>query len=257
MPDDPKPPGYHSKRWYLKHPKVSKPAAMSKSTMTPEPSPLPLIVFKIITFISLLLSGAGFVLGIYFWWATAFMYVVFIVSAFDIWLEPGLRKRTFIRILGILIILALTVLFTVGIVIRPAPLLVKGRGYMGGYKGTKVANIDWKPEYSDVRAVFRNDTEQDYTKLDIVLSPNPHSYLIAAFGQNTNMPGVTILNTEQGSDQIHITNRDKSGNPTGEEFTQDSPGVSFFTGTIRVLCDRLPKHTVLEIVMAVVNTNIR
>jgi hypothetical protein len=92
---------------------------------------------------------------------------------------------------------------------------------------------------------FRNDSDDDYNNLDVVITTDR---FISAQAQTTNLAGVQIFNTPTGQDAITSSYID---NKTGKLTYTPENKVLMFTGGNRLICNRLPKHTGFEIVLAI------
>ena len=196
---------------------------------------------------SLVIGAAGLMTEISFMICTSCVYLGLIVLCLDPWIEPGLRRLSPLwRMIPTVIFLIPLVAFTRYVVFLPSLLGIQARDYNGDYLvGTKVGDIEWRPEYSDLRVVFFNRTDNDYKNLDLKIIPGA---MIIGSSQTTNVPGVSVFNTIAGPDKVTVPSIDKDGKT---EYLPDNQTL-FTSAGIRVICDRLPKHTSFEIVLAVV-----
>ena len=198
-------------------------------------------------FSSFALGAAGLLADISFGlWATLIV-VGLVVLSVDPWIEPsfqGLPK--FWRSIPTVLYGAMLLAFVRFVVFAPGDLIVTARDYNADYPAEyEIADIKWNQKYSDLRVVFTNPNDYDYTDLDFVIGSG--LYVVAA-QQSTNLSGVSVYNTSAGPDRVTGSRKNESGQI---EYEPDR-NMEFLSGGIRVLCDRLPRHTSFEVVMAVV-----
>lgn len=127
---DPEPtPGYHSSRWYSKHPEAQRP-----TTPTPNPEratekklhPVLNYFLRTLGTASLAFGGAGLMYGTSFLWSAVFIYVGLLILCVDPWLEPSLRNHSLKwRLFFSAPFLFCLVAFSWKVVLRPAPLLTE------------------------------------------------------------------------------------------------------------------------------------
>ena len=71
---------------------------------------------------------------------------------------------------------------------------------------------------------------------------------IADGAQTTNMPGIVVFNTQRGPNVVTGILTDKA---TGKKRIAPKDQLSTFSYHYRVMCDRLPKNSRFEVVLAV------
>ncbi len=176
------------------------------------------------------------------------LYVGMVILAVDPWIEPGLRKMPPLwRAIPTVFFVIPLFAFTRYVVFLPSPLIVTATDYNGDYPaGRKIAGIEWKSAYSALHVLFLNQTDYDYKDLDFVVATNEY---IAAAEQDGNVPGVSVFNTSGGPDRVSSSHKDSSGHITYE----DEKNLQLLSGGIRVICDKLPRHSSFDIVLAIVN----
>jgi hypothetical protein len=195
--------------------------------------------------VSLILGVAGLFQGPeYFWVFAALVYFGLAVFTLDVLFEPWPEAyRSLLRWLGAFLMLLLAVAFSFGVVLVKAPLSVTAYATNAEPPtGTKIANIPWRPEFSELEVIIENPTSRNYDDISIVLKPN---FPVAAVGQITDLPGVSF--EDRFSTNFH--------------FTLKMPGKVAMVPLVRVAtdagyrvrCMRLPARTNLKIAMAVVD----
>lgn len=179
---------------------------------------------------------------------SVFCYVVYgylLVLGVEVLFEQKFRAGRWMRPVGILVVLGLLSLFRWGFVMAKDPLVVRASCITGEYDpGTVIAGIKWRPEYSDTRVLFKNDTDNNYQDLDVVI--NTDQFISAS--TETTLIGCKVFNTDTGQDTVTMPVIDKK---TGRKHILSQDKMSFFSGGIHVMCDKLPKHNYAEILLAV------
>lgn len=205
-------------------------------------------IFRTIGAATLSIGGAGIMLDISFLWSALFVCLGLTLLIIDPWIEPSLRSYTLLlRTSFSLVFVTILILFLSFVVFLPAPLKLTARDFNGAYlpKTKSLYGIEWHKEYSDLRVVFINPTGFAYKNLDFDVEPV--GLLVAAEAQTTNLSGVQLFNTENGPDQVTVTLTDKNG----KKSYGPQSNIHLAAGTIRVLCDTLPKKSDFEIILAV------
>jgi hypothetical protein len=148
--------------------------------------------------------------------------------------------------------------------IKPSPLIITSLLINKPYAfGTVLGNIRWSTDYRDLRVIFDNPSDVDYQDIDMTIAPDFPNIIIAAIGQITNIsnvifhnPGMQAYQTNDGSPEFKF---DKSkGNILGARYifrTQEhKDGISplrVYPNYYRFRCDKLPRHMILEITIAI------
>lgn len=203
---------------------------------------------------SLVFGAAGLMTETSFTASAICIVVGLLVLCADPWVEPSLKRtRKFVRAIPTIMFTAVLYAFLRYIVFLPSPLAITAKDYNGTYQLPHkipdipgLIGIDWNDKYSDLRVVFANDSDYDYTNLDFVVGVN---LFIAAAKPASNMPGVVVYNTSAGPDNVQLSRNGPNGDLTYDPDTDSQ----FLSGGIRVICDRLRRNTALEIAIAVVN----
>lgn len=148
------------------------------------------------------------------------------------------RFRREAQVLGTVILLTLTFF----LVSHPKTLNWSAWSNNGDYlPGTVIGGIKWRPDFSELRMVIENPTSEDYTDLDITITPD---IAIAEAGQVSSLPGVSFLNGAEGSDFYGSGKDPKTGKPFQQRFAGP------ISSSNRVLCSKLPHNAVLHMVFA-------
>lgn len=183
--------------------------------------------------------------AISFSWAVGLVYGYLLVLLLEVLYERRFKSKRWLRPLGVTVITAVAALFIFGYVYARDPLKIRTRNLTGEKAaGTQIAGITWKPEYSDIRIVFQNNTDNDYRNLDFVLTTG---HLITAEGSTISTGPVSVYNTITGPDVVTMTMTSE-----GKKTVIPDNRTVFFSGGVRVTCDKLMKHGgVFEIVLAI------
>jgi len=110
-------------------------------------------------------------------------------------------------------------------------------------KGTIVAGISWIDSFSEMRVSIGNTSSSDCQDVDILLRPDEP---VAGIGQATNIPNVSfVINSS-----ITVPPPQLVTLPSGETKSVQVFSLAFNRG-YRVRCDKLPKRSHLDVVMAI------
>jgi hypothetical protein len=242
---------WHSSRWHKRHPECKSAVVATAITDQEMPEaklhPLLFYFFRTLAAGSLIIGGSGLMVGIYFWVSSGGVCLGLLILIIDPWLEPALRVYSRWWRVGFCLPFVICLLaFAYFIVFLPSPLAIRARDYNQDYPpATTIGGIEWKSKYSDLRIVFENPTDHEYRNLDFVARPD---LFVAAEGKTSTFEGLQVFNTAIGPDVVTFPQTDK----TGKISYAPPEKTLFLSNNIRILCDRLPKHTLVEIVLAVV-----
>jgi hypothetical protein len=198
--------------------------------------------FRNAGFASELLGWGGLLLGGWFLTGVTLIYLGFLVLGIDLWLEPTLRSKLVWRAFGLFLVALFAGAFTLGMVFVKAPLEVSAFMTDADYPtGTKIANIEWRREFTEVDVWITNPSEKTYDDLLILIRP---TVPIAAISQLTNVPSVSFEDKNGLTLHLMDVNLD-SGIKTGIPLELLATDAGY-----RVRCARLPGGTTLKIVLA-------
>jgi hypothetical protein len=195
-----------------------------------------------LTVASMMLLPDGFI------WFVLAVYLAVIVWGCDVVFGEMRDFGLPARLLASLPFLIVAVWFSFQFVFLRLPLDIGSRNPDADYPdNTAIAGINWNRKFADLRVTISNDTEYDYTNLNLLLKPKEPVVYVA---QVTTLPGVSILReSDVKSTDLFLVN------PSTQE-RQRIPNEWFAsTGGFRVECDRLPPHEHIEIVLATVTIN--
>lgn len=151
------------------------------------------------------------------------------------------------RLLVCLFWSALTVLVAVAVVFVPAPLSIAANSGWGAYADkSDVYGISWERGMSELRVTLLNQTDNNYDDLDFNMVPDVETRKVV---QVTSVPNVTLMvGGDTGASGEIISDSHLLVN--GVE--QPQPTYSSRDG-FRLLCSRFPKHSKMELIVALVN----
>jgi hypothetical protein len=149
------------------------------------------------------------------------------------------------RLFACILWIALGVTISLAVVFVPAPLGIAANSYSGDYADkSDVYGITWEKGMSELRVVLINPTDNNYDDLDFNIVPDVETRKAM---QITSVPNVSIMLGGESDGPIIA---DAHFLINGVE--QPQPAYSSKNG-FRTLCPRLPKHSKMEIVAALVN----
>lgn len=221
--------------------KPDEPAPKKKRGRPPTPKvPAWIVWTRSISAVSVLGGGVGLMQPDYFWFGVCFVYGGFLLLAFDLWFEPKLKKG--FKRAGEGSILLLVAIFSYKVVFISAPINIQWLATAKEYSsGTKIADILWKPMYTELDVVVNNPTGTDYSSVNIVIRPD---YPVAAISQLSNLGGVSF--EDRWGSTFRGTIQDLS-----QTFAMPVTLLATDAG-YRIHADRIPPNSSLRIVMALV-----
>jgi hypothetical protein len=191
--------------------------------------------------------GVGLALMVYsnfFWSGVIVVYFglgFFLVAAIKL-RGISTRKQLYFSIGSLFFILGFS-----WIVFRPSPLQITMYLAGSGYKSGEMGGINWEPEFGDLRITIENPTDRDYSDLNLSLNPGGHPYQVIKMVETTTAPKVEFYAEDPQAPIISLGT--PSGNipiiPSG-----DRPAPLY-----RIRCDKLPRHSKVEIVAAIARFN--
>ena len=201
----------------------------------------------------------------YFWLSVALFYLGLSLLGIDLYFDQSFKQYSWVRRIGLIIIVITIILFSHFIVLAQSPLLVRSSIFKGDYpSGTRLYGMLWTPDVKELRITFENPSEDDYQDLDITLRPDRPGFsstYISAIGQISKLPGVAFMNPE-----IQLLGADQKGNPlikfdhsTGNTLGDGVKIIVEGTKSVilpnysRIRCEKLPQRTNLEISILIEN----
>jgi hypothetical protein len=190
-----------------------------------------------------LFGWGGLLISGWFVISTVLIYLGFLLFGIDLWFEPELAPKLGWRIVGTAVIVASAIAFSIGVVFVKAPLLASAEMTDGTYPaGTKIAEILWRPEYTEVDVYIRNPSDRPYDDLDVVMRTNSP---IAAIAQKGNAcPGASFEDRNDYSNHLLDVN-----GKTGERTALPVVVLATDAG-YRMRCAHLPANTTITVVIA-------
>jgi hypothetical protein len=117
--------------------------------------------------------------------------------------------------------------------------------------GTDVGGIKWSALYSDLRVTLTNPMEEDYEDLDFTITTD---LKIVRVAQLSGIPNVTFFVGPNKIPPVWPTGKkDANGNDLYQPMTP-SPGAPQTAKTYRVRCDKMPRRSKLELVIALMGS---
>jgi len=173
---------------------------------------------------------------VYFLPSVILIYAGIAVLLVGLWFEPW--KLVF-RLACMLIIMGAVAAFTFGVVLKPAPLIVRAQIVDGAYPpGTSIGGIHWNPSLRDLRVQFENDTGEDYEQADFHVQIDAN---ILGKGQVGNLPGLTFEENELQARRTLV----------GEDGGKIVVPLPVLQNHYRLRCDKIPRYNSLEVTFAV------
>lgn len=164
---------------------------------------------------------------------------------------PSLVRRS----VSLIIIIPALWIWTAQIVFVSAPLDIKTYGSIGNYQpGANVYGVPWNSKmYEDARLDLRNPTDIDYRDIDLTITSDlwiVHSVQISSF---LNVSFTDVDSSQPGLSAAWINGTDARNQPLSIPVPKPI-NLARPSGT-RLLCDRLPKHSELKLMLVLVSFN--
>jgi hypothetical protein len=200
-------------------------------------------------FVGVVLAVGAMVMGTYFWAAAFIFFLALLVFLLDFLYQPQVKQSCLMIAAGVVVFASIVGLFARYVAFLPAPLEVTAMWWGGYYdSGTNVGGIQWKPQYTDVRLALVNRSETDYKNLEVSIVPAESGIAVAELGQITNVPNVSFIG-HKFETKFSLTKVD--GGFVQKFSSLDRPSI---LGK-RIRCENLPKHDLLQIVIALVTVD--
>ena len=203
--------------------------------------------------VSLLLTVAAMIgLPDYFWMFVCLVYAAILIWWLDLIFEKRVQTQGRVaRVVVTVCAAGLALWFTFGFVRIGVPLGLSARNISSSHQpGISIAGIVWSPKFSDFRVLLSNDTDDDFSELDLVVKPNEP---VVAVGINHELADATLA-TVSFSAVTTISYLEMARISAGSSF--DVPLVLLATDSgYRVRCADFPRQSSIEIVMAIATIN--
>ena len=193
--------------------------------------------------------GTGLaVLTFHFWLGVVIAYAASIWFLVD-WLVVSQKESTYSRLYVMSIPIASALLVT-WIAFRPAPMDINALALKVNYRDdTTIAGIKWKDKYSDMRVTLRDDADDPYINIVIILRTD---LLIANVGLLSQLsqcqwaphfPGVVLSGAS-----VTISGIDKKGDISIPIFTPEDGPIA--ATQYKISCDKILPHDNMELIVA-------
>jgi hypothetical protein len=210
----------------------------------PTSAPPHIRAFRILSGAGILLGAGGILISSFFWVCAVSLCVGLSALALDLRYEFRQKKYQWIRRIAYVCILLILLLFTFGLAFYPDKLEFRSYSFEGLYELKEPFHgIPWESNYSDLRVYVNNPTKVDFEKLDFVI--NVDVSLIKDFKQITEVP----INFLPKNHMIHINQVDEK---TGKRVAEQEKPMEGYN-ELRITCEKLPKLSEIDIIMAVVS----
>ena len=183
---------------------------------------------------------AALMVADYFWTGVTLIYLGFLLLILDLWFDPELSKKIISKFAVSFALLVAATFFTRAVVLADAPLEVTAIPTNADYPpDTKIAGINFRPEFTELQVIINNPTGRNYTDLNVVIRP---SEPVAFITQSTNVPNVTF--------------EDKNGFSVRMMAATSSAAKAIPLSLLatdagyRVRCPSLPAHSHITVEMA-------
>lgn len=207
-------------------------------------SPEPLTFLRALVGPTLFIGGwqlmsASFIAGV------CIAYAGFLICLAEIIWEPSLlRRSSMLQVLLIGALLFFVDLFTITVVLTPAPVVFNSLWTESTHVLPETGGIEWKPFFAELETTFTNPrTDSTYDDLNVLLRPDR---LVASVSQLSNLPEVSFEDRYGVSMHAWVEDLSKTdSNVTNQEFVGTDAGY-------KVHCAHIPPNASLRIVMAIV-----
>jgi len=200
-----------------------------------------------------IISGPGFIIGgislmvFLFWPGVALAYIGCFLLLNELIYEPLLlRKNPLAQLLCLALFFAAVGVGTARYVfVFSQPIFSMDSWATDFPVGFEVGGIKWESAYTEVVVSVENGTSRDYTDIDLYIQP---LNTVAKAGQIGTFPPCTITYTAGGQEVAPVLVKDTNGKTSVIQIYHQGGNSPW-----RLRCDKLPKHSTVKIVFAVVN----
>ena len=152
-----------------------------------------------------------------------------------------------IQLVSWAVVLTLSGWFTIVVFLSSYPLTFQAYTFgLPHFNGTILGGIRWDENQTDLRVWITNPTTDNYEAVDIIVDTDSY---IEQVGQLQTIPSCTVALAADG--EGHIVIRDSSG---VQHVISVPIGSSLGTG-YRILCDKLPARSSIQLVLATSTAN--
>lgn len=178
-----------------------------------------------------------------FWFGVSGAFLALCWGIWD-WLQLSKTFPQYQRMFGVGVA-ALCAIFIGWIAFREAPLTVIVRPMQGDEVGADVGGIKWKPEYSDIRFLLLNKTDENYSDVDIILESDLITERIGFLGSFINCQ--TAPQAYAYKQKFPHTLTWRPGEPP---HTATVSSNQMLSSKNRIHCASILSHTNIEVVLA-------
>jgi len=209
-----------------------------------------------------LIVGGLSLMSTYFWLAVGLVYLGFFCLFLECVGEPKLSKRPYWRLITFGMVLSLAIGFSLKVVFVSAPLFFDSYAKQhGDYpQNTVIAGIQWNPHFTDLRVWIKNTTKNDYEHVDLAIQPDKWNYKAAIVDEHSGcdlrwLGGNGLMATKSQGGATNLTLHRE-----GDHFETDDNAGDIFEhflnqGGYRLICDKLPAHSDIQVVFALAAVN--
>ena len=190
---------------------------------------------------AILFGWSGTLLTDWFWTGVVIFYAGVSWLVLDLWRDPEWSLHNWLRI-GITSLLGvIAIAFSWAIVFTPSPLSVVATITNASYPpDTKIADINFRPEFTELRVSVENSSNRNYEDLDLLIQPTTP---IAKIAQNTKVPNVSFAKVHETPTTVLMDSKTNQ--------TAAIPFVLLATDAgYKMRCPHLSAHEAIEIIIA-------
>lgn len=189
-----------------------------------------------------------------FAWTAALAYTFFVLSSFEAWFDPPLKR---VRLLCLPLILMAALWFTSAVVFATAPIEFLSYAMRSGdyAPGTVIGGISWDAHFTDLRVAVTNPSEADYQDLDLKFQPDKGTYKAALLGDAAGCDlisagGNTVFATISKGGATKITTQKLGEGFDAHDNVGDLITPLLTDGGYRLRCSKFPARYTVRIVFA-------
>lgn len=181
-----------------------------------------------------------------YWPGVGGIYVGLAAIAYHTWSDESFQALAMGTQIAVGVIFMCLIYIWSANIFAKAPILLGAISDPGNYRpGTNVGGINWQAQYSDLRITLTNPIGYDYRDVDLSIYTDKH----AQISQITEIPSVSFF------PQNTVPFVKLSDDPKGDFPITPQRGMMQSSQIYRVLIDKLPKHSSVQLVLAIVNLN--
>jgi hypothetical protein len=167
-------------------------------------------------------------------------------------IQPWFKRHRAAQWVLILVVCASGVFLYCVVHVKAALTLIQMYRWSAPPAGTELGEIVWRPQYGDFRVTLRNDTDHDFSNLDLTVKPDAPAVQIGQTSQVADVSFFTLQNQQvfEGGQGIQIALPEVGTLGPNVRPTDLPAHIQYGLNGFRIRAAILPSRTSLDLVIA-------